>query len=159
MAGFDGRARGTGAALPLGERAVFANEQVQMSALFVGKLEKNLLALGILEAFAVPFEELVRSALAPNADEQRLLIVDALPQLLGALGEQAACGPFEEQERRTRLEQRVLGKEVAIALLERVQVVPFFAREALEDAAAPGVFCEARGARVELEAAALVQMR
>ena len=76
---------------PLAERAVFANQQIEVGALLVGELEEDLLAFGVLEPLAVPLEELVRAALAPDADEQRLLIVDAVAQLLGALGEEAVA--------------------------------------------------------------------
>ena len=48
-----------------------------MGALLVGELEEDLLAFGVLEPLAVALEELVRAALALDADEQRLLIVDA----------------------------------------------------------------------------------
>ena len=53
------------------------NQQIEVRALFVGELEEDALAFGVLEALAVPLEELVRPALALDADEQRLLIVDA----------------------------------------------------------------------------------
>jgi hypothetical protein len=50
---------------------VLADEQVQVLALLVGELEENPLALGLLEPLAVALEELVRAALAADADEQR----------------------------------------------------------------------------------------
>ena len=93
--------------LALAQRAVLANQQLEVRALFVGELEEDLLAFGVLEALAVALEELVRAALALDADEQRLLIVDALAQLLGAFGEQAAGRALEEQERRPRFELRI----------------------------------------------------
>ena len=62
-------------ALPLDEGAVLANEQIEMIALFVGELEEDLLALGILEPFPVFLEEPVGAALAADADQQRLLVV------------------------------------------------------------------------------------
>src|SRR5687768_718778 len=77
------------APLPLDERTILADEQVEMLALFVGEFEEDLLALGVLEALAVLLEEPVRPALAADADHQRLLIVDSPEQPLGALGEQA----------------------------------------------------------------------
>ena len=43
---------------------VFANQQFEMGALLVGELEKDPLALGVLELFAVTLEEAVRAALA-----------------------------------------------------------------------------------------------
>ena len=76
------RRAGAAAALPLAQRAVLADQQVEVRALFVGELEEDLLAFGVLEPLAVALEELVRAALALDADEQRLLIVDALAQLL-----------------------------------------------------------------------------
>ena len=48
----------------------------------------------------VLLEEPVRPALAADADPERLLVVDALAQPLGALGEEAVGRPFEEEERR-----------------------------------------------------------
>ena len=75
------RRRG-GARLALAQRAILADQQIEVRALFVGELEEDLLAFGVLEALAVALEELVRAALALDADEQRLLIVDALAQLL-----------------------------------------------------------------------------
>ena len=67
------------------QRAVLADQQLEMLALLVGELEEDLLALGVLEPLAVALEELVRAALAADADEQRLLVVDAVGQLFGAL--------------------------------------------------------------------------
>ena len=75
----------------LAQRPIFGDQQVAVGAFFVGELEKDLLAFGILEALAVLLEELVRVALAPDADEQRLQVVDAGAQLLGALGENAVA--------------------------------------------------------------------
>ena len=43
-----------------------------MGAFLVGKLQEDLLAFGVLEPLAVALEELVRAALALDADEQRL---------------------------------------------------------------------------------------
>src|ERR1051325_6043098 len=89
-------------ALALDERAVFAHEQVEVLALFVGELQEDLLAFRVLETFAVLLEEAVRVALAADADEQRLLIVDAAQQAVGAFGEQPVGGALEEEERRAR---------------------------------------------------------
>ena len=47
------------AALALAQRSIFADEEISVRAFFVSELEKHLLALRILEPFAVPFEELV----------------------------------------------------------------------------------------------------
>ena len=100
--------RAAAAALPFDKRSVLADQQLEVCPLFVGELEEDLLALRVLEALAVALEEPVRAALAPDADHQRLQIVDALGQLLGAGGEQAVGGALEEQERRPRLELRIL---------------------------------------------------
>ena len=72
-----------------------------MRALLVGELEEDLLAFGVLEPLAVALEELVGAALALDADEQRLLIVDAAAKLLRALGEQPAGRALEKEKRRT----------------------------------------------------------
>src|SRR5687767_13160327 len=66
---------------PFAERAILADQQVEVRALLRGELEENLFAFRILEALAVTLEELVRSPLAFDADEQRLLVVDAAAQL------------------------------------------------------------------------------
>src|SRR6185295_8555988 len=105
--------------LPGPQRTILANQQIQVRALLVGELEEHLLAFGILEPLAVALEELVRAALALDADEQRLLIVDPLAQLLGALRKEAAGRALEKQERRPGFELRIAGGELAIALLQR----------------------------------------
>src|SRR5262245_7680404 len=89
-----GRARGswrgrrsrssTTATLAFDERLVFANQQIEVRALLVGKLQKDLFALGVLESFAVLLEEAMRAALASDADHERLLIVDTTREPLGA---------------------------------------------------------------------------
>ena len=66
------------APLALDERPVLADEQVEVLALLVGELEEDPLAFGVLEPLAVALEEPVRAALAPDADQQRLPIVDAV---------------------------------------------------------------------------------
>jgi hypothetical protein len=77
-----------------------------MRPLLVGELQEYLLALGILEPLTVALEELVRSALALDSDQQRLRVVDAPAQLLGSRVEQAMRRTFEEKECRPRLELR-----------------------------------------------------
>ena len=105
-----------------------------MGPLLVGELQEDLLAFGVLEPLAVALEELVRSALALDADEQRLLIVDAASQLLGAFGEQAVRRALEEQERRPRLELRILRRASSrVARLERAEMLPLLGGEPLED--------------------------
>src|SRR5476651_1853910 len=118
-------------ALALAQRAIFAHEQLQVRALFVRELEKDLLALGVLEALAVALEELVRPALAPDPDEQRLQIVHALAQLLGALGKQSARRALEEEKRRPRFELRITGRELLIPSFQRAQVLLLFGGELL----------------------------
>ena len=131
------------------------DEQVPVGAFFFGEFEKDLLAFRILEPLAVFLEELVRVALAPNADEQRLQIVHPGAQLLGALGENAVGGTFEEQKGRPRLEQRVLGRQLVISPFECSEMLFFFTGELLEDAAAAGIGRERGGPRVELQSAPL----
>ena len=79
-----------------------------MHLFLVSELEENALAFGVFESLAVALEELVGAALAFDADEQRLLIVDALANPLGAGGEQTARRALEEQERRALLELGIL---------------------------------------------------
>src|SRR5687768_6136762 len=141
--------------LPLHERAVLAHQQVKVVALLVGELEEDLLALGILEALAVLLEEPVRAAFAADADHQRLLIVDAAPQTLRALREQAIGGALEEQERRTRFELRIAQQQLVVACFQRGQVFLLLQREVVEHLAAARIFGHACRARVELEAAPL----
>ena len=68
-------------ALPLHEITVFPDEQVEMVALLGRELEEDLLALGVLEALAVALEELVRVALAADADEQRAQVVPDVEEM------------------------------------------------------------------------------
>src|SRR5205085_10156746 len=68
-------------ALTLLQRAVLAEQQIEVNPLLLGEFQEHLLALGVLEPLAVFLEELVRAALAFDPDEQRLLIVDALAKL------------------------------------------------------------------------------
>ncbi len=124
-------------------------------ALLVGELEEDALALGVLEPLAVALEEPVRAALAPDADHQRLAVVDALGELIGAGGEQTVGRALEEQERRPRLELRILLQQLAVARLELAEMLLLLLGQLLEHAAAARVARDARGARVELQAAAL----
>src|SRR5262245_56674498 len=101
------------------QRAVLTDEHLEMGALFVGKPQEDLLAFGVLEPFAVALEEAMRGALAADADAQRLAIVDAVAaELVGAGSEQPVGRTLEEQERRTRLELRILIEQLMIARLE-----------------------------------------
>ena len=134
--------------LTLAQRAVLANQQIEVGALLVRELQEDPLAFGVLEALAVALEELVRPALALDADEQRLLIVDALAQLLGAFGEQPVRRALEKQERRPRFELRILGDELGVALLERAEMLPLLGGQPLEDAAAARIARSGSAARV-----------
>src|SRR5262245_17170438 len=67
----------TAPALPFAQGTVFADQQIEVFALFLGKFQKYLFAFGILEPLAVAFEELVAAALAFDPDEKRFLIVDS----------------------------------------------------------------------------------
>src|SRR6266487_172476 len=138
-----------GAPLAIAQRAVLSQQQLEVRALLVRELEKHLLPLRVLETLAVALEELVRAALTADADEQRLLIVDALAQLFGA------CGAFEKEERRARFELRVAGREVRVPLLERAEMFALFRGELLKHRAASWILGDRGGARVELESAAL----
>src|SRR6184192_1890346 len=117
------------------QRPVLADEEIEMRALLGRELQKDLFAFGVLEALAVLLEELVRSTLALDPDEQRLAIVDAVAELLGAFGEQPAGGALEEEKRRPRLELRILAGERAVAVLERRKMLALFAGEPLEHSA------------------------
>src|SRR5262245_65013700 len=63
-------------ALPFAQRLVLVQQQIQMRALFVGELEEDSLAFRILEPLAVALEEVVRAALALDADQERFEVVD-----------------------------------------------------------------------------------
>src|SRR5687768_11811198 len=117
-------------AMPLGQRAVFAQQQLEVLALLFGELEENLLARRIFEPLTVALEEAVRPALAANADAVGLEIIHAVAaQLFGAGGEQAVGGALEEQERRPRFEPRILLQQFLVAILERLQMMDFFGGE------------------------------
>src|SRR4029079_2152037 len=141
--------------LAIAKRFVFADQQFEVRTFLVGELEEHLLALRILEPFAVTLEELVRTALAADADEERLRIVHSLAQLLGTFGEQPVGCTLEKQKRRTRLQLRILGVEVAIPLLQRAEVLLLLFGEPLENSAPSRIFRDARRTRVELQPASL----
>ena len=144
------------AAVPLDERAILANQQLEMLALFFGELEEDALAFRVLEPLAVALEEAMRAALAADADAIGLEIVDAVAaQLLGAGREQAVGRALEEQERRPRLELRILLEQLLVAVLERLQVMHFFGGELAEDLARARILHQLDAAPVELHAAAL----
>src|SRR5262249_48936172 len=117
-----------------GQRSVLADQQVEMVALLVGELEEDALAFGLLEPLAVPLEEAVRTALAADADQQRALVVDALPQLFGTGGKQAVGRALEEQECRLRLETGIGRDQLLIPRFELAQMLFLFGAELLEDA-------------------------
>src|SRR5512137_368129 len=77
---------------PLRNHDVLAEEEVEVPALLVGELQEDLLAFRVLEPAAVALEELVRHALAADADPERLPVVDALRDLVGGRGEEAVGG-------------------------------------------------------------------
>src|SRR5262245_26997370 len=144
-----------GAALPLDECAVLANQQIEMIALLVGKLEKDLLAFGVFEPFAVLLEEAMRATLAADPDHQRLLIVDAAHQPVGAFGEEAIRGALEEQERRARLELRIAAQQLGVPRLELAEMFLLLQGEILKHLPPSGVLRDTRGPRIKVEAAAL----
>src|ERR1043165_911056 len=143
------------APLPLDERAILAHQQIEVFALFVREFEEDLLAFGILEPLAVLLEEEVGVALAADADEQRLLIVDAAQQPVGAFREQSVRRALEEEKRRLRFELRIASEQLAVAAFELAEMFFLFRGEVLEDLAPAGIARHARGAGEELEAAAL----
>ena len=67
----------------------------------------------VLEPLAA-FEEAMGAALAADADQRLLLIVDAAHQPVGAFGEETVRRAFEEQERRTRLELRIATQQLGV---------------------------------------------
>src|SRR5260370_34260730 len=136
--------RSARAPLALAQRLVLAQQQVEVRALLVCELEEDLFALRVLEALAIAFEEFVRAALATDADAERLLIVDALAQFFGSLGEEAAGGALEEQKGRSRLELRIAGGEVCVALLQCAEMLAFFGGELLEHRAAARILRQRR---------------
>ena len=139
----------------IGECAVFADQQVEVLALFSRELEKDLFALRVFEALAVALEEIVRASFALDADEQRLLVVDPFAQLCGAFVEQAVGRAFEEQKGRPRFEVRVGRNELAIALLERGEMLVLLGGKPLKDRLAAGVLRQIRRPLIEFQAAAL----
>src|SRR5262249_633801 len=115
----------------------------------------DLLAFGVLEAIAISFEELMRTPLALDPDEQRLQIVHAFPQRLGAFREQTVGCSLEEEKRRPRLELRIGGKKLGVAFPESRQMLALFRRQALKDRPPAEVTGEAGGTCVELQPASL----
>src|SRR5262245_10405145 len=155
-----GRRRGgpgpaTGAPLALHQRAVLADQQIEVVPFFVGKLEEDLLAFGVFEPLAVLLEEAVRAALAANANHQRLLIVDAAHQTFGAFGEETVRGAFEKEERRTGFELRIAAEQLAVARLQLAQVFLLLQGKVLEHLATARVLGHFCRTRVEIETAAL----
>src|SRR5436189_3627581 len=86
------------------EALVFADEELEVLLLLVGKFHEDLLAFRVLKPLAVLLEEAMRAALAFDADQQRLLIVDALAEPFCTLGEQPVRSAFEEEKRGPRFE-------------------------------------------------------
>ena len=76
----------------------------------------------------------MRAALAADADELRLLIVDAPREPLGAFREEPVGRALEEQERRARFELRVALEQLLVARFERAEMFLFLFRQLLEDA-------------------------
>src|SRR5260221_4253076 len=143
------------AALPLDETLVFANQQLQVGQLLFREFHENLLALGILEALTVFPEKAMRAAFAADPDHERLLVIDAFCQALGAFREEPVRGALEEQKRGPRFQERIGGQQLGISRFERAEMLLLFPGQLLKDAAAPRVLGDAGGARVELEPAAL----
>ena len=106
-----------------------------MGPLLFRKFHEYLLAFRILEPLAVFLEELVRPALAANADHQRLLIVDASGQAFGTLRKQPVGGALEKQEGRARLQRWIRGQQLRVARLERSEVLLLFLGKLLKYAA------------------------
>src|SRR5215203_4536314 len=144
-----------GASLTFHERAILANEQVEMRPLFVSKFEKDLLPLGILETLAVLLEEAMGAAFAADPDHQRLLVVDAVHQSLRPVGEQSVRRTLEEEKRRPGLQLRVPPQQLGVTLFERREVFLLLGCEVLENFAAPRITGDPGGAGVEVQTAAL----
>ena len=118
---------------------------------------KIALAFGLLEALAVFLEELVRAALAADADEQRLRDRRTpFLQLLGAGGEQPVGRALEEQERRLRLELRIVARASSRYRASSLARCSFSSSASCSKTLRPRASrVMLRRARVELEAAAL----
>src|SRR5436853_5482537 len=125
------RNRLAAAPLPLDERAILAHQQIEVFALFVREFEEDLLTFRILEPLAVLLEEPVRVALAADADEQRLLVVDAAQQPVRTFREQSVRRALEEEERRLRFELRIASQQLAIAAFELAEMFFLFRGEVL----------------------------
>src|SRR6478752_9126219 len=87
-------------ALPLDQRSVLADQEIEVLPLLVRELEEDPLAFRVLETLAVALEETVRAALAADPDHQRLQVADALRQLIGAGSEEPVGRALEEEEGR-----------------------------------------------------------
>src|SRR5687767_3623589 len=97
----------------------------------------------------------MRPALALDADEKRLLIVDALAEPIGTFGEKAVRGAFEKEKRGTRLQLGIHLEQLRVSRFERAEMFFLFFRKFLKDRAPAKILGDTRGAGVELEAAAL----
>ena len=149
----------TTATLAFDESLVFANQQIEVRTFLVGKLQKDLFALGVLESFAVLLEEAMRAALASDADHERLLIVDTTREPLGAFRKEAVGGALEEEERRSRLELWIALQQLRISCFEFDEVLLLLEREVLKDLAPARIAGQPRSAGVEVETAAFGRNR
>src|SRR6185503_2588736 len=128
--------------LPLDEQAILADQQLEMCAFFVSKVEKDLLAFRVLELLSISLEESIGTALALDADHERLPIVDAVCEAIGRGGEQPIGGALEKEERGPRFELRILLEQLAVALLQGTEMFLFLRGELFKDAASTSVACD-----------------
>ena len=64
------------------ERPVLSNQQFEVLAFFVGKLQENPLALRVFKSLTLALEELVGIPLALNPNHERFPIIDDPSQFL-----------------------------------------------------------------------------
>src|SRR6476661_481404 len=86
-------ARGPAAPLALDQRTIFADEELEVRAFFVGELQEDLLALGVFELVAVSLEEAMRAALALDPEHKGLAVVHPVRQTSGARREEPLRSP------------------------------------------------------------------
>src|SRR5262249_59982632 len=120
-----------------------------------GDPEEEGLASGVLKALPAFLKEVGRAALAFDADEQGVQILDARSEFLRTRREDAVRRALKKEERRPRLEQRVGGEQLRVPLLERAEMLFLFLRKFLEDGPSARVLRKRRGAIVKVEPAAL----
>jgi hypothetical protein len=95
------------------------------------------------------------ATLAPNPDQQRLLVVHAFREPVRPFGKKSVRCALEEQKRRSCLQLGIVLEQLSVPRFERRKVLLLFLCELLKNAPSPRVLRNPRRARIELESATL----